>query len=276
MKNKQFIFMFSLFFTFLCSCSQEADKQKKTAKKAQDPFEKLMPKSKEELKGSYKSVAKPDFLAIKDTKAKKQAFVSFMLPMIRESNRLILKDRKKLITALVNKKDTAQEPLQDAGLLKLCNRYTKDCKKGSAKDKLAELLKRANIVPASLVLAQAANESAWGTSRFATDANNFFGQWCFSKGCGLVPQRRGDTQTHEVRKFSSSLASVKSYMRNINTGHAYTQLREIRADLLAKKQPIRGVALAAGLMKYSERGQDYIDEVRQMIRYNQFDRYDLY
>ncbi len=32
---------------------------------------------------------------------------------------------------------------------------------------LAELLKRVDVIPEALVLMQAANESAWGTSRFA-------------------------------------------------------------------------------------------------------------
>ncbi|MDZ7825939.1 MAG: glucosaminidase domain-containing protein [Gammaproteobacteria bacterium] len=45
-------------------------------------------------------------------------------------------------------------------------------------------LRRADEIPPSLVLAQAAAESAWGTSRFARMANNLFGQPRFTEGCG--------------------------------------------------------------------------------------------
>lgn len=273
MKNKTLVCTLSFAAIFLGACAQGSDPQ--ADKKAQPLLKKYMPKSKEAGLEDYKIGSRPDFSAIKDTKEKKQAFVNFMLPMIRESNRLILKERETLIVALAKTEDNA-EPLKDSGLLKLCNRYTKNCQKASRKDTLTSLLERINVVPASLVLAQSANESAWGTSRFSVKANNFFGQWCFTKGCGLVPKKRGATQTHEVRKFSSPLASVKGYMLNINTGGAYTDLRKIRAKLQLSGKPISGIALAGGLMKYSERGQAYIDEVRHMITYNKFSDYDVY
>ncbi len=62
------------------------------------------------------------------------------------------------------------------------------------------LLRRADIIPSSLALAQAANESAWGTSRFAVEGNIFYGQWCYSEGCGIIPARRLEGARHEVKK----------------------------------------------------------------------------
>ena len=35
-----------------------------------------------------------------------------------------------------------------------------------------------------------------------------------------------------------------------------------------------GYDLAAGLVKYSERGQEYVKEIRAMIRYNKLAKYD--
>lgn len=55
---------------------------------------------------------------------------------------------------------------------------------------LDKMLLRVDVLPKALVLTQAANESAWGTSRFAVQANNYFGQWCYRTGCGLVPRER--------------------------------------------------------------------------------------
>ena len=127
---------------------------------------------------------------------------------------------------------------------------------------IQELLLRVDEIPTSLVLAQAANESAWGTSRFAQDGHNYFGQWCFKQGCGITPSNRAPGATHEVKRFNTPMDSVHAYFININTHRAYKTLREIRASA---EKPVSGVLLADGLLNYSERKQAYIDELKSMI-----------
>jgi Bax protein len=123
-------------------------------------------------------------------------------------------------------------------------------------------------------LAQAANNSAWGTSRFAKQANNYFGQWCFTKGCGIVPARRDAGSKHEVRKFDTTQGSVSSYVRNINTGSAYSSLRTVRANARRNKSMLTGHDLAVGLVGYSARDDAYVKEIRSMIRTNKLNNYD--
>jgi len=137
------------------------------------------------------------------------------------------------------------------------------------KTKLLALLQKIDVLPVELVLVQAANESAWGTSRFARKGYNFFGLWCFSKGCGFVPNRRNDGASHEVAKFDSLSRATYTYMRNLNRHDAYADLREIRSRLRANQIPITGVALAEGLMNYSERGAAYVEELQTMIQFNE-------
>ena len=98
---------------------------------------------------------------------------------------------------------------------------------------------------------------------------NFFGLWCFSKGCGFVPNRRNDGASHEVAKFDSLSRATYTYMRNLNRHDAYADLREIRSRLRANQIPITGVALAEGLMNYSERGAAYVEELQTMILFNE-------
>mgnify|MGYP000465840695 CR=1 FL=1 len=136
-------------------------------------------------------------------------------------------------------------------------------------ESISELLLYVDIIPESLVLAQAANESAWGTSRFALEGNNYFGQWCFRKGCGLVPEQRDDEAEHEVRRFKNARQSVFAYIDNLNINRAYADLREKRSELRQNGQEITGLTLASGLHSYSERGQDYIDEIESLISYNE-------
>lgn len=209
----------------------------------------------------------PDFSAFKDVKEKKRHFFEFFYPLIEQSNRAILADRQFLQAFKQDSASTKQKERLDG----LCKRYKVTCGQPST---LTNLLARVDVVPASLTLAQAANESAWGTSRFATQANNFFGVWCFKPGCGLVPKHRSKGSKHQVRVYPTPLESVQGYMYNLNVSRAYKTLRSIRAKLRANGNAISGVALAAGLHKYSERGNAYVKEIRHMIHYNKLNTYD--
>ncbi|GAB4355445.1 MAG: glucosaminidase domain-containing protein [Gammaproteobacteria bacterium] len=131
-----------------------------------------------------------------------------------------------------------------------------------------ELLRRVDIVPASLALAQAAIESGWGTSRFAVSANNLFGVWTYKRSQGLPPMDTDDDSRHAVRVYPSLRRAVRSYFFNINVGHAYEELRRLRAEMRKKNEPLDPLALAAGLIHYSSRGEAYVEEVRRMIRTN--------
>ena len=81
--------------------------------------------------------------------------------------------------------------------------------------------------------------------------------------------QRKELGNYGLARFNSPLASVESYMLNINTTAAYKKLRVLRAQLRRENKAITGIALAGTLDKYSERGQAYIDSIRSMIRYNQ-------
>ena len=70
------------------------------------------------------------------------------------------------------------------------------------------LLQRVDVIPAGLALAQAANESAWGKSRFAREGNNLFGTWTYDTDNGIKPERRAAGKTHLVRNYDSLEASA--------------------------------------------------------------------
>ena len=149
-----------------------------------------------------------------------------MLPLIREANANIRKERAKLIT-LSNKLEMGLvlNRGEHQYLTQLFKRYRMKAPLKVETQLMNQLLERVDIVPASLVLAQSANESGWGTSRFAVEANNYFGIWCFSSGCGLKPRSRDDGMTHEVASYGSVQQGVTAYMHNINTHGAYRDLR---------------------------------------------------
>ncbi len=129
-----------------------------------------------------------------------------------------------------------------------------------------QLSLRVNIIPASLVLAQAINESAWGQSRFARQAHNYFGQWCSQPQCGLKPKDRSSQWRFAVQKFPTRQASVAAYFLNLNRNSAHKQLWQIRRDFLSEKKTMNlGVQMAVGLSNYSERGVWYVSTIQHII-----------
>ncbi len=134
------------------------------------------------------------------------------------------------------------------------------------------LLKRVDIIPPGLALAQAASESAYGTSRFSRLANNLFGEWTFAPGTGIVPKDRPEGKTYEIRRFKSIFASVNAYFKNLNTHRAYKNLREKRAFLRSEGLPLKSTTLADGLIHYSIRGEEYVKSIKKIIRQNRLSR----
>ncbi len=209
----------------------------------------------------------PDFTRIRDIHAKKTAFFDYLRPVVEAQNRRMRETRAHLLD--LQAQLTRGEALNDDQLYdlqQLARRF--HLEPAAPEQMLAYLLVRADELPSAMVLTQAAMESAWGTSRFARKANNLFGQWCFTSGCGLVPRRRPDGTFHEVKIFANVEDAIESYFLNINTHAAYRKLRGLRAQARLEGRSLRAMELVAGLEKYSVRGLRYIEELREMIRDN--------
>ena len=214
--------------------------------------------------------ALPDFSTYKDVKLKKADFFAYMLPRVNKANQQVLEERQWIESLLSQGSEFKQAQMNQ--LLALAEKYK--VKVLNPNDIIHELFMRVDTIPASLVLAQAANESAWGTSRFAKQGNNLFGQWCYVKGCGMIPKSRGNNEHHEVASFKDIQQSINSYMRNLNSQASYEDLRALRKEMRQSKQTISGTNLAHGLLKYSTRREAYIEEIQAMIRQNNLAQHD--
>jgi Bax protein len=214
------------------------------------------------------NVPLPDFANIRDVKEKKKQFFAFISPAVLDENQR-LRDLRAEVSRMLEQL-SLELPLlaQDHTLLASLVKKYKVSKKFSPLRQLYALEQKIDIVPAALVLVQAANESAWGTSRFARIGLNFFGIWCYQKGCGMVPNGRNEGAKHEVAAYPSVEHAVARYFHNINTNGAYIVFRTIRAQLREQNQALAPEILATGLLPYSERGTDYVLELTEMIRHN--------
>ena len=215
-----------------------------------------------------KPQAEPQAVAQKPTDSitgKKLAFFALMKPLVEQENARIARDRQRLLDLQADKRLKADDR---KWLQQLASRYGLTIKERPDGAVWQSLLARVDTVPVDLAVVQAANESAWGTSRFARQANNYFGQWCYEKGCGMVPAERSDGATHEVKRFSSAGESVRAYMLNLNRSKAYAEFRKLRQATRQSGKPADAELLAMGLKAYSERGMDYVNTIRAMIRSN--------
>jgi Bax protein len=88
-------------------------------------------------------------------------------------------------------------------------------------------------VPISIIIAMAGIESAWGTSRFATEGNALFGVRTWS--LDTVPHMKAlgnPDASWGVKKYKTKCESIKDMIRILNTHPAYDKFREYRAEQL--------------------------------------------
>lgn len=206
---------------------------------------------------SLKSLPK-DLVHLQDVDLKKSLFFRSLLPLAIQVNAAIAAERDRIID--LKARAEMGEPLsvrERAWLDNVARSYK------TTSDNLEELALRVDTVPVSLILAQAAEESGWGTSRFVREGNALFGQWTWSAADhGIVPENRDDGETHKVRAFSNVKAAIASYVRNLNTHPAYEKFR------LQRALGASAVELTAALDKYSERGAKYGGTLRTIMQAN--------
>ncbi|GAB6052516.1 hypothetical protein JCM17960_13360 [Magnetospira thiophila] len=204
-----------------------------------------------------------DMAKMAETDARKTLFLTSVLPLVLAVNDRVLADRTRVEQIIAMQEEGRHVPaLERLWLTTIAEKY------GLPEDNPSRLLRRLDVVPPSLALAQAAVESGWGTSRFARDGNALFGQWTTDEDRGLVPREREDDKAHRVKIFDHLIDSVAAYVHNLNTHKAYADFRQKRAGLRRQDAPLDGYDLAGTLYRYSERGEDYVDTLRLIINTN--------
>lgn len=201
--------------------------------------------------------------------ARKELFFRTVLPLVLRVNAEIREDRRKLWN--IHYRKQLHKPISASDrrwLAELAERY-----EVSANDD-EELLRRVDAVPPSLALAQAAEESGWGTSRFVREGNALFGQWTFGGDGHLIPVARAPGRNHKIMAFPSLIGSVRAYANNLNTHRAYREFRDMRVAYRESGRSLSGLALAGALGRYSERGPEYVRAIRGMITANGLDTLD--
>lgn len=218
----------------------------------------------------YRYSSFPEAALYEPSQSKKRYFVEMMLPYIKEANQEILRQRKRLTVLYSRRQNNQTIPLYEYQWLeRVAEKYEIPHFMPENDNHWKSLLRRVNVVPPSLTLAQAAVESGWGASRFALVGNNYFGVRCYEIDCGLIPERRKKGEYYEVKIYESPLESIRHYMYNLNTHPAYRVFRSVR-----EATPFSINAMADSLERYSEIGKKYSIILKKVVKQNTFERFD--
>jgi len=202
----------------------------------------------------------PDLTNI-DSDRRKQMFINIMLPTILTAQEIIESHRQKLIEIKKHKDNLLPD---DSVFL------TKISKKLKT-DNIDELIKKLHKHPLSIVLAQTAIESGWGTSRFCREANNLFGIWSFSKDDNRIAAGiKRNSKTVYLKRYNNLVESLTDYFYTIGKSSSFKKFREIR---VISQNPYR---LIWYLDKYSEKRLGYVVMLRNTIENNNLIKYDKY
>lgn len=226
-----------------------------------------------------------DFPSIRSTSRRKRLFQRIVLPIIYLENDRIarrrarirgLKDR--LVEPGHSRPGRVQglRPEEFRFLAEMLVHYEvietgSDLLGGMDHGLVTKLLDRVNQLPPAMALAQAATETGWGTSRYCLQGNNLFGHQTYDLDKPrFEPRRIPGEPSYALRKFTTLRASVRTYMHNLNTHHAYRTLRRLRRQY----NPHRSLKLLPGLRRYSIRRREYVQRVARVIRSNRYRRFD--
>lgn len=207
----------------------------------------------------------PDFRSL-DSQARKAQFFEFMRPIAAGVVADVERERDSVrtIAARVAAGKTPSRSNRES-LIRLARDYSVEADaETSVESLLQNLTSRVDTIPTSLVLAQAAKESGWGTSRFAIEGNGFFGERCYEPGCGIAPAAL-ENPKFSVERFASVADSVRSYVRNLNTNPRYAEFRQLRGEQRGRGEELDAITLSATLDAYSERREAYVTEIASLI-----------
>ena len=237
----------------------------------------------EEVTQNYKNNLSKYSLSLKkvnllsNISEKKKEFIKTILPLAINQNKKILAQRQRLIEIknYLNRNKTFRK--EDQRFFEnLTSEYSVLSKNRHKIDVINDLLISIDIIPNSIVLAQAANESGWGSSRFSREFNALFGQYTYDDKEGVVPLQRNEGEEHLIKYFSSIDQSVESYFKNINTHFAYSEFRHLRKLLRDRSnvfKPFYTKLLVNKLNVYAD-DNNYVDLISAIIEVNKLTQYD--
>ncbi len=198
------------------------------------------------------------------TEERKTIFINVMLPAVLIYRQHLSQKRDSVIILQEKSRYSAEWTHSDSIFIRkaFADYKTKN---------MQELIKRMKPPPVSLVLAQAAIESGWGSSRFFREANNVFGIWSYNKSDErIIAGIPRDGNNIYLKKYDNLLGSIENYHLLLARSRHYEDFR----NCLHRSNNV--FELIWYLRPYSEKGYSYVILLRNVLVANNLLMYDHY
>lgn len=208
-------------------------------------------------------------LSVNPILLQKNHFVCVMLPIAIRMNAQVYRQRIEVLRLQAASERNEVTTEENAWLASIRQSYGLN-----ASASFAEILARVDVVPVSLLLAQAAKETAWGTSRAMEQTNNLFGRRGAQGETCVTVVANGPC----LKRYASIVESLADQIYHLNTGdQAYVRrYRELRARMRREGSALNAVELAETLDGYSQQGRAYVVDLRKiMSEWNQLVKYEF-
>lgn len=206
-----------------------------------------------------------DFNKEKYDEIRPALFYEMMLPVILKANEALLAEREQVLALKkefdVNK-DLTTESMES--LKKWIEKY--DVKLSDDLDTLFNtLIPRVDGVTPTLLLTMAAEDSGFGTSRYAREYNAVFNQRDWN-GNGAVPdEKQKEGPQYRIKIFPSLYEAVLSQIHYLNTNGYFENYRIARAKYRRTDNLMRGYSVAHLLINFPYRPMKYPDIIKHLI-----------
>ncbi|MEO1097776.1 MAG: glucosaminidase domain-containing protein, partial [Bacteroidota bacterium] len=161
----------------------------------------------------YRNITELSHLSVKEVK---QKFIAIVLPAVLIAKHVINEERKQIETLSSKESWSAAD-----------SSFYNDRKQLYKAGGIDDLLNRMITHPNSIVLAQAAVESGWGSARFFKEGNNLFGVWAYKSD---EPRIAANEPEVYLRRYDNISQSITDYFVTIGRARPYRQFRKARAQ----------------------------------------------
>lgn len=206
-----------------------------------------------------------DFNREKYDEVRPALFYEMMLPVILKANETLAAERERLMRLKREFDDTGDLSAQSMEELReWIKRY--DVKPSDDLDTLFNaLIPRVDGVTPTLLLTMAAQDSGFGTSRYAREYNAVFHQRDWN-GNGAVPDEvQKEGPQYRIKVFNSLYDAVISQIHYLNTNGYFENYRIARAKYRRSNNPMRGYSIAHLLINFPYKPFKYPDIIKHLI-----------
>lgn len=206
-----------------------------------------------------------DFNKKKFDEERPALFYEMLLPVILKANEALIVEREQVLRLRKEFDETGDlTPESMTELNKWIERY--DVKRSDDLGTLFNtLVPRVDAVTPTLLLTMAAEDSGFGTSRYAREYNAIFNQRDWN-GNGAVPdEAQKEGPQYRIKVFPSLYEAVLSEIHYLNTNGYFENYRIAREKYRRTGNLMRGYSIAHLLINFPYRPMKYPDILKHLI-----------